>query len=100
MLITERDLATIIDLNAALAKLKMLRGRTPQTTRAEREDSAARLMPYRDGSIFAGKSAGRGAWERHPEGDELVHVLDGAATLHIVTEEGRQSFAIKAGMLA
>jgi quercetin dioxygenase-like cupin family protein len=96
----ERDVATIINLNAELAKLKMLSARTPQTTRAEREGSSARLTPYRDGAIFAIKSAGRGAWERHPEGDELVHVVDGAATLHIVTEEGRQSFAIKAGMLA
>jgi mannose-6-phosphate isomerase-like protein (cupin superfamily) len=100
MLMRERDVATIINLNAELAKLKMLSGRTPQTTRAEREGSSARLMPYRYGAIFASKSAGRGAWERHPEGDELVHVVDGAATLHIVTEEGRQSFAIKAGMLA
>jgi len=96
----ERDLVTIIDLKTELAKLKTLSGRTPQTTRAEREGSSARLMPYRDGAIFVSKSAGKGAWERHPEGDELVHVVDGAATMHIVTEEGRQSFAIKAGMLA
>lgn len=91
---------TIIDLNAELAKLRMLHGRTPETSRAEREGSAARLALYRDGGIFASKSAGKGSWERHPNGDELVQIVDGEATLHIMTEDGPQSFALSAGMLA
>jgi mannose-6-phosphate isomerase-like protein (cupin superfamily) len=91
---------TIIDLNAELAKLRMLRGRTPETTRVEREDSAAQLAPYRDGGIFASKSAGKSGWERHAHGDELVQIVDGDATLQIVTEDGPLSFALSAGMLA
>jgi len=91
---------TIIDLKAELAKLTMLRGRTPETTRAGREGSAAQLAPYRDGGIFASKSAGKGAWERHPDGDELVQIVDGAATLHIVGADGPQSYALGAGTLA
>jgi len=90
----------IIDLRAELAKLNMLSGRTPETTRTQREGSSARLATYRDGGIFASKSAGRGGWERHPDGDELVQIVNGAATLHIVTEDGAQSFALSAGMLA
>jgi len=74
---------TIIDLNAELAKLTMLRGRTPQTTRAEREGTAAQLAPYRDGAIFTGKFSGKGTWERHRNGDELVQIIDGAATLYL-----------------
>ena len=52
----------ITDLNAEFAKLKMSRGRTSQTTAAEREESRsfARLMPYRDGTIFITKFAGAG----------------------------------------
>ncbi len=73
----------IIDLAAECAKLTMFRGQTPQTTRAERKGSAAQLPRYRDGLLLLGKSAGTGHWETHPE-DELVHVLDGAATLDIV----------------
>ena len=91
---------TILDLKVELANLTILRGRTPETPRAERAGSAARLAPYRDGAIFASKSACRGAWERHPNGDELVQVVDGAATLHLITEDGPQSFALSAGMLA
>ena len=91
---------TVIDLGAELAKLKLLSGRTPETTREERAGSAAQLTPYRDGAVFASKSAGRGAWECHPEGDELVQIVDGTAILHIVTEEGSQSLTVKAGTLA
>jgi mannose-6-phosphate isomerase-like protein (cupin superfamily) len=91
---------TLIDLSAELAKLKMLQGRTPQTTRAEREGSATQVAPYRDGHIFASKFAGSGAWERHPNGDELVHVIDGAATLHLAMPDGLKSCTISAGMIA
>jgi hypothetical protein len=59
-----RTVITTIDLKAELAKLTMLGGRTPETTRADRVGSAARLASYRDGGIFASKSACKGAWER------------------------------------
>jgi len=93
-------MATLIDLNAELTKLKMLRERTPQTTRAERQGSSAQLAPYRDGAIFTTKFAGEGGWERHRNGDELVHIIDGAATLHLMTEEGPQALTLSAGMIA
>jgi len=90
---------TIIDLNAETAKLTMFRGQTPRTTRAERKSSTTQLARYRDGLLLLGKSAGTGHWETHPE-DELVYVLDGAATLDIVQEDGPQSLALGAGMIA
>ena len=93
-------MATLIDLNAELAKLTMLRGRTPQTARAERQGSSAQLAPYRDGAIFTTKFSGEGGWERHRNGDELVHIIDGAATLYLMTEEGPQALALSAGMIA
>jgi hypothetical protein len=37
---------TIMDLEAELAKLTMLRGRTPETPAVERERAFARLAPY------------------------------------------------------
>jgi mannose-6-phosphate isomerase-like protein (cupin superfamily) len=95
----ESKAPTIIDLDAEAAKLTMFRGQTPQTTRAERKGSTTQLARYRDGLLLLGKSAGTGHWETHPE-DELVCVLDGAATLDIVQEDGPQSFALSAGMIA
>ena len=92
---------TIIDLKAELGKLNMLRGRRPETTEAERKGSGAfaTLSPFRDGNIFSAKFSGDGAWERHPNGDELVQVVDGSTTLHIMTEDGPQSYALSAGMV-
>jgi mannose-6-phosphate isomerase-like protein (cupin superfamily) len=91
---------TILDLKAEFAKLKMLRGRTPETPAAEREGAFARLAPYRDGAIFTAKFAGEGAWERHPNGDEIVQIVDGATTLHFMTADGPQSVALQAGVVA
>ena len=89
----------ITDLNAELAKLKMLRGRTSRTSAAEREESQsfARLMPYRDGTIFVTKFDGTGHWERHPKGDEIVQIIDGTTTLYVVSEGRSEAFNLSAG---
>ena len=91
---------SIIDLDAELAKLTMFRGRTPQSTMTERKGSAARLALYRDGVLSITKFAGKGHWEAHLAGDELIHVLEGVASLEILGEDGPQSFALRAGMIA
>jgi quercetin dioxygenase-like cupin family protein len=95
-------MVTIIDSKAEFGKLNMLKGRRPDMTEAERKASGgfATLSPFRDGNIFSGKFSGDGAWERHPNGDELVQVVEGAATLHIMTADGPQSHELRAGMLA
>jgi mannose-6-phosphate isomerase-like protein (cupin superfamily) len=81
--------------------LTLLPGRTPQMTEVERKGSGAfaTLAPFRDGNIFGARFAGDGAWERHPSGDELVQIIDGSATLHIMTEDGPKSYPVSAGMM-
>jgi mannose-6-phosphate isomerase-like protein (cupin superfamily) len=97
----EKKLPHIIDLNVEVAKLAMFHGRTPQSTMADRQGSATRLAAYRDGALTASKFSGKGHWERHLAGDELIHILDGAATLEIVCDDGSpKSFALRAGRLA
>jgi len=97
----EGGMITILDLKAEFAKLTLLRGRTARMTEVERKASGgfATLAPFRDGNIFSAKFSGDGAWERHPNGDELVQIVDGAATLHIMTEGGPKSYAVSAGMM-
>ena len=90
----------IVDLKAELAKLRTLRGRTPETPAAEREGAFAKLAPVRDGNVFLAKFAGESSWERHPQGDELVQIVDGATTLHVMTADGPQSYELSAGMVA
>ena len=87
----------LIDLNAELVKLTMFRGRTPRSTMADRQGSAATLAPYRDGTLSITKFAGKGHWEAHLTGDELICVLDGSAVLEMLGEDGVQAFALRGG---
>jgi mannose-6-phosphate isomerase-like protein (cupin superfamily) len=90
----------IVDLSAEIAKLTMFR-RRPQSTAAERTGSVANLAPYRDGLLLAIKASGTDHWERHLAGDELVHILDGSATLEIVCDDGPpKSFELRRGTVA
>jgi len=92
---------TIVDVKAELGKLTMLRGRRPEMTEADRKgtNAFATLTPFRDGNIFSAKFSGSGAWERHPNGDELVQVVEGETKFHIMTDEGKETHTLKAGML-
>ena len=38
-------------------------------------------------------------WERHPHGDEVVQILEGATRFDIIVEEVMQSLELSAGML-
>jgi mannose-6-phosphate isomerase-like protein (cupin superfamily) len=91
---------SIIDLKAELARLTMFRGRTPQSTMADRKGSSARLASYRDGTLSITKFAGKGHWECHLAGDELIHILNGTAMLEMLGEDGPQSFPLRAGLIA
>ena len=90
---------TVIDLKGEVGKLRTLRGRTPETPEAEREGAFAKLAPYRDGGMFAAKFSGESAWERHPNGDEIVQIVEGATIVHLMSADGPQSVALKAGMV-
>lgn len=93
-------MVAILDLKAALAKMPTMHGRRPESTEAERKATGAfvTLTPFRDGNVYSAKFSGRAAWERHPNGDELVQIIDGATTVDIITDDGRQSVELSAGM--
>jgi mannose-6-phosphate isomerase-like protein (cupin superfamily) len=95
----ENSMIQAVDIRAELAGRPVLHGRGKETTDAEARAAFATLAPYRDGSIFAGSFSGDSPWERHPHGDELVHILDGATTLTIMTDDGPRSFEMQKGML-
>jgi mannose-6-phosphate isomerase-like protein (cupin superfamily) len=96
---TEGSVIAVIDLNSELAKMPMLKGRRPESTEVERQASGAfrTLAPYRDGNIYSAKFSGDAAWERHPNGDELVQIVDGSCTVHLMTEDGLESHEVSAG---
>ena len=89
-----------ISIAEALAGRPMLDNRRPDTPAEEAAAAFATLADFRDGGIFTGRFRGESQWERHRMGDEIVHILDGATTLTILTGDGPVDLELKAGMLA
>ena len=69
------------------------------TSEADAQAAFATLAPFRGGGIFAGSFSGESPWERHVNGDELVHILDGATTVTIIIDNEPRVFEMSAGML-
>ena len=88
-----------IVLDDALRRLKFLYGRTPSTPLSEESEAFANLGSYRGGELFVGSFSGESPWERHPGGDELVHVLHGRARLTLLTSDGEILHELSAGMI-
>ncbi|MBV9825968.1 MAG: cupin domain-containing protein [Alphaproteobacteria bacterium] len=93
-------MTAILDLKATLAKMPMMQGRRPESTEAERKATGAfvTLTPYRDGNIYSAKFAGRAAWERHPNGDELVQIIDGTTSVDLIVDGKIETHELTAGM--
>jgi mannose-6-phosphate isomerase-like protein (cupin superfamily) len=90
---------TAIDLHRDLAGLPLLKNRSGHPTDAESRKSFATLAAYRDGGIYATHFRGSSGWERHPHGDEVVQILEGATRFDILVDEVLQSLELSAGML-
>jgi mannose-6-phosphate isomerase-like protein (cupin superfamily) len=88
-----------VDLHRDLEGLPMLKERYGHPTDEESQKSFARLADYRDGGIFATHFSGSSGWERHPNGDEVVQILEGATRFDMIVEDVLQSLELSAGMM-
>ncbi|MCB9948647.1 MAG: cupin domain-containing protein [Rhodospirillaceae bacterium] len=88
-----------VDVLGALEPLPVLHGRTPDTPAAAASAAFATLVTYEAGGVFAGRFDGTSPWERHPGGDELVQILQGAAKVTLLTQDGPTVLDMRAGML-
>ena len=81
------------DLKAALAGIA-----AGEVTTAE-DDAAAfpRLASFNAGAIYVGRFSGETPWERHPDADELLHVLEGAVDITLLTDGGMTQVSVSAG---
>ena len=93
-------MVAILNLKDRLGEMPMMQGRRPESIEAERKATGAfvTLTPYRDGKINGAKYAGRAAWERHPNGDELVQIIDGATRVDIIVDDKIETHQLTAGM--
>ncbi len=89
--------ATPKSLEEGFGTLTFIGNRTPESQ--DINDAFCQLSAYRDGAIFLGHWAGQSAWERHPQGDEVVMVVEGSTTLTLRTAEQEISHVLQAGQL-
>jgi len=84
------------DLNAALAGVPEL-NITSETTGEEAQASFCQLTTLDECAVGVVRFSGLTPWERHPGGDELLHVLDGEVEVTLLTETGPVHRSLKAG---
>lgn len=83
-------------LTEVLSSLKHLENRSPAMAFGQDASEAfAEVAPYRDGAVYVSYYSGSSEWERHPNGDEVVMVLEGTTTVILLrgAEEERYLLA-------
>jgi len=72
-----------VDIRAALAEVPE-QAIGEETTEEHTEAAFPQLAPFNSGGVFVGRFRGVSPWERHAEGDELLHVLDGEVGITVM----------------
>jgi mannose-6-phosphate isomerase-like protein (cupin superfamily) len=72
---------------------------TPYTTAAEAGAAERRLTPFNQCIVGLVRYSGQPPWERHPSGDELLHVLEGEIDVTVLTADGPVQVTVRAGSL-
>ena len=92
--------ATPINLEQALSHTKHLDGRTPTNSDHNDGNSAyGFLSDFGNGGMFIANYTGFSEWERHPNGDEMVQVIEGETSLVLLIDNEEVPNKIKAGEL-
>lgn len=63
------------------------------------DDKASFWIPesFNQGMFWVGRFSGQSPWERHPDGDELLHVLEGEVEVTVWTDDGLVHTTVPAG---
>lgn len=84
------------DIAVALGDLGELKV-APSTTEAEAAAAVRELTLFNQFVVGLTRFSGRSPWERHPDGDELLHVLEGEVDFTILTDERPVHVTVCAG---
>jgi quercetin dioxygenase-like cupin family protein len=93
------DMCIPIDVQASFEKLEFFGDRTPESHGSTPETFAGRLSDYRNGGVFVAHWGGLGEWERHPNGDEIVMVVEGEAKVFLVHDGEETQQLLRQGQL-
>jgi mannose-6-phosphate isomerase-like protein (cupin superfamily)/ketosteroid isomerase-like protein len=87
-----------IDLDEAAGSLTEM-AIDPGRTREEGAGSMSFLGPFNQCTLGLVRFSGQTPWERHPGGDELLHVLTGEVRVTLLGEGGRTEATLRAGSI-
>lgn len=69
-------------------------------TTAEEAEAAVRRITSLDGSVVGVmRFSGLTPWERHPDGDEMLHPLEGDVEVTVLTDDGPARVNVRAGSI-
>jgi len=81
------------------AALRGKRKITSRMTYKEFRAACPKLASFDGGVITVGRFAAQSPWERHLDGDELLHILDGKIEVTLLTDNGSAHVAVGAGSI-
>jgi quercetin dioxygenase-like cupin family protein len=84
------------DLRAALSGLPEL-AITPNTTQEEADAAVRTITALDQCTLGVMRYSGLTPWERHPDGDELLHPLEGEVNVTVLTDAGPTHVTVTAG---
>ena len=84
------------DVRTVLSSVPELRIGTT-TTRQDADAAFGTVASFNRTTLTVGRFVGETPWERHPDGDELLHVLDGKGIVTVLTDDGPVRVPIRAG---
>lgn len=89
----------IRDIPEELSKLTMLMGRRADSPHDDMDKHHTSLGSLNGAAMVVASFQGQGCWERHPMGEELVHIVDGETELTVMTDDGPETMTMTKGQL-
>jgi quercetin dioxygenase-like cupin family protein len=71
----------------------------PGMSEANAERSMQYLAPFNQCTLGVVRFSGQTPWERHPEGDELLHVLAGETRVTLLGDDGPTDVTVRVGSI-
>ena len=89
----------IININELSEHITPIENRGPHTTEAEVFKAFKSLGRgnFKDANVYFGGFDGNAGWERHPAGDELVHIIAGSTKFDIIVGDEIETLNLQAG---
>ena len=92
-------MVNVFSINDEIGRIAPIRNRGPHTTEDEVFESFRSLGQgdFKDADLYFGGFDGNAGWERHPAGDELVHIIAGETEFDIIVTDEIETLQLAAG---